>query len=148
MNLKYFGGSLLAIPLLPIMYWQARKIRAAVPKLPEASGPAGVVNNNNKDEFKLITIGESTIAGIGVATHTEGFSGTLAKEIGSIIDYKVSWKVYAKSGYTARMVKNKLVPKITEKEADLIVIGLGGNDSFKLNSQLLFNNIDILGRLA
>ncbi len=42
--------------------------------------------------------------------------------------------MYAKSGYTALDVRDKLIPKIAEKETDLIVVGLGGNDAFGLNS--------------
>jgi len=46
----------------------------------------------------------------------------------------VFWKVLAKSGYTARTVCDLLVPQIPTEAFDLIVIGLGGNDTFKLNS--------------
>ena len=42
MNLKYTLGSVLTIPLLPIMYYQGKRIRANVPELPEASGIRGI----------------------------------------------------------------------------------------------------------
>ena len=40
-NWKYVIGALMAIPLLPIMFIQALRIRAKIPKLPEAEGPQG-----------------------------------------------------------------------------------------------------------
>ncbi len=119
-NFKYFLGSIFAIPLLPLLYFQGKRIKATVPRLPEAQGTEGLVS--------------ITIAGVGVASHEIGFSGTLAKELATKLKVNVSWKVYAKSGYTAKRVAEKIVPSIAEKEIDLIVIGLGGNDAFALNS--------------
>jgi lysophospholipase L1-like esterase len=136
MNIKYIAGSIISIPVLPVMYFQGKKIRAIVPKLPEAEGPEGECINKtaSNNHITLLTIGESTIAGVGVKTHEEGFTGTLAKELSSLLETNVKWKVYARSGYTARRVSEKLIPEISETDVDLIVIGLGGNDAFTLNS--------------
>jgi lysophospholipase L1-like esterase len=135
MNLKYFFGALLAIPLLPMMYFQGKRIKESVPELPEAKGKEGIsqLSSPTKKQLQLITLGESTIAGVGVETHEEGFTGTLAKGLSELFQAKVNWKVYARSGYTAKKVANKLVPRISEKPVDLIVVGLGGNDAFRLN---------------
>jgi len=117
------------------MYYQGKQIRATIPQLPEAKGTAGMYSSQKTSDklLKVLTIGESTIAGVGVNTHEEGFSGALAKEISELFDVDVQWKVYARSGYTAREVTAEIIPGITENEADLIVIGLGANDAFTLN---------------
>ncbi len=134
MNIKYLIGKMIAMPLLPIMYFQAKNIRATIPKLPEAKGSTGVVNIGAQKSLNMLVIGESTVAGVGVENHDEGFSGTLARELAKANDSNVNWKVYAKSGYTAKKVADYIVDKIGEKEIDLIVVGLGGNDAFTLNS--------------
>jgi len=135
MRLRYFFGAIASIPLLPIMYVQAKNIRKKVPKLPEATGFSGkcTVNSDSTEKLTLLSLGESTVAGIGVKTHKEGFTGTFAKILAEQIQQNINWKVYAKSGYTAKIVLERLVPKITEKNPDIILIGLGGNDSFTLN---------------
>ncbi len=133
MNLKYILGAMVSLPLLPLMYYQGKKIRQSVPKLPEASGNIGKVVNQSTP-LKIITIGESTIAGVGVKTHEEGFSGTLAKELSAQIKRSIDWGVYAKSGFTAKMVTERIIPNIHENDTDLIIIGLGGNDAFTLNT--------------
>ena len=122
MNLKYTVGSILSMPFLPLMYYQGKKIKASVPDLPEARGTEGVYNSEHSSlkPLQLLTIGESTIAGVGVATHEEGFTGTLAKELSQLFQETVNWKVYAKSGYTAKKVTQTIIPEITEKDADLI----------------------------
>lgn len=135
MRLKYFLGALASIPLLPIMYVQAKNIRKKVPKLPEATGFSGkcTIDPNSSEKLTLLSLGESTVAGIGVDTHEEGFTGTFAQTLAEEIQNNIDWKVYAKSGYTAKMVLQKLVPQISEQNPDIILIGLGGNDSFTLN---------------
>ena len=141
MNIKYLSGAVISFPLLPLMYYQGKRIRASVPKLPEAEGVEGKCQSNGRTggALRVLSIGESTIAGVGVKTHEEGFTGTFAKELSLLLDHEVHWKVYARSGYTAAKVTQKLLPKITEKDIDLIIIGLGGNDAFTLNRPSKWN---------
>ncbi|MBR9922921.1 MAG: SGNH/GDSL hydrolase family protein [Bacteroidetes bacterium] len=136
MNLKYVLGLALSIPLLPLLYWQGKKVRRNVPGLPEAKGPAGIskMDSDAGAPLKLLILGESTMAGVGVENHSEGFAGTLAKELSRKLKKNIYWKVYAKSGYTARSLEKKLLPKLPLAPMDLIVIGLGGNDAFTVNT--------------
>ena len=133
MNIKYLLGSFIAGPLLPVLFVQGKIIRSKVPVLPEATGPKGYVRGEFTSELKLITIGESTIAGIGVQTHQEGFSGSLAAALSNIYHANVPWEVYAESGLTVKQIRGRLIPKIPAQHADIIVIGIGGNDAFTLN---------------
>lgn len=133
--LRYFFGVILTVPLLPLLYIQGKRVKAGIPSLPEATGTKGIAGlDTAKETLQLLVIGESTVAGVGVKTHEEGFSGTLGRELSQLLGKNVAWKVYAKSGYTARKVREKLIPGIEETNPDLIVIGLGGNDSFTLNT--------------
>ena len=133
-KLKYFFGVFISLPLLPILYFQGIKIKKEIPKLPEAKNPTGFVNGNFKDTLHLISIGESTIAGVGVEFHENGFTGALANSLSTELKSNINWRVYARSGYTVQQVCKKIIPKIEEKTTDLIVIGMGGNDAFTLNS--------------
>lgn len=130
---RFIFGALAAVPLLPFLYFQGKRIRREVPTLPEATGPEGIAQPHLGQPFTLLCLGESTIAGVGVSTHQEGFSGTLAETLAQGLKRSVNWRVYARSGYTAERIRAKIVPKIIETQADLIVIGLGGNDAFTLN---------------
>jgi lysophospholipase L1-like esterase len=122
------------------MYWEGKKIKARVPNLPEASGREGKSTGAaTGSALHILAIGESTIAGVGVATHEEGFTGTFAHELSRLFELDVYWKVYARSGYTAKKVRTKIIPTITEQDVDLIVIGLGGNDAFTLNTPHRWN---------
>jgi lysophospholipase L1-like esterase len=72
--------------------------------------------------------------GEGVQTHAEEFACTLSQLLADRFDSSIQWKVYAKSGNTALKIYTKMLPLITETAADLIVIGLGGNYAFTLNT--------------
>lgn len=131
-RLRYFLGILMAIPVFPLMYFQARKLKRDFPDLPEAQNPGG--KTEGAPGLNLLMLGESSIAGVGVEDHRDAISGELTAELSGLSQKAISWQVVAKSGYTARQVREQLVARIPDERFDLIVIGLGGNDTFKLNT--------------
>lgn len=130
-QLKYFFNIFLSIPLFPILIYQGKQIRNTIPRLPEASHPTGTAGSVNPP-LHLLCLGESTIAGVGVKKHEQGLGGHLANFISQHFQCCVEWQVVARSGYTAGKTHERLLPKINSKHLDIIVIGLGGNDTFKL----------------
>lgn len=134
MNLRYILGLPLAVPLLPFLYFQGKKIRRTVPVLSEAGDPDGISFGRSKQRLHVLLIGESTMAGVGVDSHETGFAGTLARKLSEQLRTTVSWQVFARSGYTARLMAHRLLPKVTTTHVDLIVIGVGGNDAFRLTT--------------
>ena len=74
------------------------------------------------------------MACVGIDTHENGFIGQFSKNLSGLIHKKINWSVYAKSGHTARMTTEILLPQIKESQVDLFIISLGGNDTFQLNS--------------
>ena len=131
----YLLGMLGLVPFLPILHWQGKRIRANIPDLGEAQEPQGIAGEG-KQPLRLLAIGESAIAGVGVKTHKEGMVGQLANYLSRLTGWSIDWEVLAKSGYTARQVNEILVPKLPEKAYDLLIIGLGGNDTFNAHSPL------------
>ncbi len=134
MKFKYFIGGAIMLPLLPFMYLHGQRIVKSVPKLPDAEGPEGIVWGPANRSLRLLVVGESTMSGVGVATHEEGFTGALARTLGAGWKTEVQWRVYARSGFTLKKLKAEVLPLIEEKEVDLIVVGMGGNEAFKMNT--------------
>ncbi|WP_102261139.1 SGNH/GDSL hydrolase family protein [Mesobacillus jeotgali] len=134
MRLLYLFGSMIIVPFLPFLYFQGKRVRASTPRLPEAEGTQGMVKLEGDQEFRVIFLGESSIAGVGVKHHEEGFAGVFAKEMAEKTNVTVHWEVYAKSGYTLKKIREKIVPVIPGSKVDLVVIGLGANDAFTLNN--------------
>ncbi|MEH7444262.1 SGNH/GDSL hydrolase family protein [Bacillus sp. JJ1122] len=134
MRLRYMFGSVIIIPFLPFLYLQGKRVRARTPRLPEAEGNTGSVRLEGDREFRIIFLGESSIAGVGVNHHVDGFAGAFAKELAAKMNTTVHWEVYAKSGYTLKKVNENIVPEIPDQMVDLVVVGLGANDAFALNN--------------
>lgn len=134
MTARYLLLLILLAPFYPYLWLQSKWIRWRTPKLPEARNDQGLTGTGGNGTFNLITIGESTMAGVGVDTHEEGFTGTLAERLANRTGLGVRWKVYAQRGLTAERVLKEQVPQISENGSDLIVIGLGANDTFKMHS--------------
>lgn len=134
MNLKYILLAIIIIPLSPVLIIQGWIIQHKLKKLPEAEGNSGLAGNKYKKHKSILIIGESTMAGVGINEHREGFAGTLAQELSTQLEIKISWQVHAKRGFTAKQVTRYIVPEINEKQFDLIVVGLGGNDTFAIRN--------------
>jgi len=77
-QLVYWAGLLLCLPLLPFLFLQGRRTRARVRRLPEAPGSSGQTSAGS-DPLLLVTVGESTVAGVGLSHHREGFTGWIAR---------------------------------------------------------------------
>lgn len=133
-QVKYLLASTLVIPTLPIIYIQGQIIKKTIPRLPEATGIQGLVKTDSDLNLRLLCIGESSMAGVGAKSHEEAIGGTIAQELSKKLHCNVYWRVYARNGYTAKRVRLKILPKITERNFDIIVMALGGNDAFALNS--------------
>jgi len=133
-DLVYYILGLLLVPLLPLLYWQGKQIVQKVPRLPEARGNTGYPNKKSQKDRVILGLGESTMAGVGVAHQNQGFIGNFCKALQQQTHHSISWEVVAKSGIKAADVSKKLLSKIKTKQPDLIVIALGGNDAFALRS--------------
>ncbi|MDT8910191.1 SGNH/GDSL hydrolase family protein [Amycolatopsis sp. PS_44_ISF1] len=129
---------LLVAPLLVV---QAVRVRRSTPQLPAAAGPVeGVVGHGAV--LRLAVLGESTVDGVGAATHEEALTGQLARQLAERLGRRVQWQAVGRTGANARVVRRDLVPKL--KPADLLVIVLGVNDTLELHSAARFRR-DLLG---
>lgn len=136
-TIRYVLFGVLLIPALPVLYWQGRRVRKKVPKLAEATDPVGQTDpalGNANRKINVLLLGESTFAGVGVKRHVDGFAGSVSLTIATLMDANVSWQVLARSGYTVKKVRENLLPKFSGEAPDLVVLGVGGNDAFKLNN--------------
>lgn len=129
---KYWINTVLSIPLIPIFITQGIALKRRIPALPEASDKIGKTNTCFSKNFKLIALGESTVAGFGINSHKNGLIGTLANELSTHLKSNVYWEVSARNGYNINKIRTLLIPEIKEKTPDLIIIGIGGNDAFEI----------------
>jgi lysophospholipase L1-like esterase len=127
-------AAILTPALLPVLLAQGYWIRKRTPRLPDAAGPQeGTVAGEGK-LIELISVGESTVAGIGASTHETALTGQLARALSERSKRSVSWLVVARSGINARKSLTELVPKLAGRRADVVLIALGVNDSIEFHT--------------
>ena len=91
---------MLKLALAPILIAQGLWTRARVPVLPEAAGPRkGVVGHG--PSLRLLIVGDSSAAGVGVARQEQALAGHLSRELAAQAQARVQWQLVARSGITS-----------------------------------------------
>lgn len=127
-------ASLLATPLLPILWLQGRHVRRHTPRLPEAAGPTRGTVRAAGVPLRLLVVGESTVAGVGAPDHAHALTGQIAAALATGTGRTVHWHAVGKIGATAGVARTRLVPEIPSAPVDIIVLALGVNDVLRFHA--------------
>ena len=117
---------MLKFALAPILVAQALWTRRRVPVLPQASGPReGVVGEG--PPLRLLIVGDSSAAGVGVDHQDRALSGHLSRELAQQAGVHVQWRLVARTGVTSAQAL-QMVRDAVPAPADVVVVVLGVND--------------------
>ena len=118
--------------LLPWVIPQALYVRRSAPRFAPASGPrVGWVGQG--EPLRLLAIGDSIVAGVGVERTDEALASRTAARLASELDRAVMWQAVGQSGATAVTVRERLLPRAPDEAFDVIVVSVGVNDVTSLN---------------
>jgi lysophospholipase L1-like esterase len=122
---------LIALPLLPFLFWQGKRTRRITPRLPEAQGPTcGATGSSFAGRpLKLLTVGESPVAGVGVDMHENAITGQFAAALAREFRRPIEWRACGRNGVTVREALQQVVPAIPVEPVDLALIAFGVNDT-------------------
>ncbi|HUF03374.1 MAG TPA: SGNH/GDSL hydrolase family protein [Aridibacter sp.] len=137
---KYLLSGLFVLPFAPFLYLQGRYARYRVGRLPDAAGDSTGVFEGNGRSVRLLAIGESTVAGVGVTELKDALGGRFAFHLSRETGANVHWHALGVSGITVKRTLEEIVPEVPADPFDLILIALGGNDVFALNSPVRFRD--------
>ncbi|WP_168929192.1 SGNH/GDSL hydrolase family protein [Crenobacter intestini] len=85
-------------PLAPLLAWQGKQVRQRTPKLAEPDG-AREGEAGEGTPLSLLIVGDSSAAGVGVASQADALSGCLVAALAPGL--RVRWQLRAKSGLTS-----------------------------------------------
>lgn len=108
----------------PLLFAQGRYVRSVTPRLPEAAGPRDGVAGDGPP-LRVLVVGDSAAAGVGVATQRDALAGQLAHALAAT--HRVSWKLLARTGLTTGELVEWLAAEPAEP-FDVAVTSLGVND--------------------
>src|ERR1700760_4015450 len=115
------------LALLPLLGRRGRPGAAGALKRPEAAGERHGVAGRGQVALRVLIVGDSSAAGVGVGTQDEAFAGQLAQALAERTGAAVGWQLVATSGHTAGDAARALAGARLAR-ADLLVTALGVND--------------------
>jgi lysophospholipase L1-like esterase len=110
--------------LAPLFLLEGLYARAATAKLPEAAG-ARTGRAGSGPALRILIVGDSAAAGVGVERQEDALSGQLVRALES--RFSVQWKLMARTGATTESALLELEQSQAEK-FDVALISLGVND--------------------
>lgn len=123
------------LPVAPVVWRQGRELRKVTPILPEAEQPwTGAVAG--PDPLRLLVLGDSTAAGVGVTRQEDGLPGNLARALHAHTGRGVDWVSRGRSGATARDVITE--GHLPAEPADILFLSIGANDALGLRTTSAF----------
>lgn len=114
--------------LLPLLVWQGRRTRRDTPRLPEASGADTGQWGEGEPVYRVLVIGESTAAGVGVDDHASGLASQLARALHQGDGQTCGWQTLGQNGARLAQVI-KVVEQAPLLPADSVLVSMGVNDT-------------------
>ncbi|MCK0155007.1 SGNH/GDSL hydrolase family protein [Alcanivorax sp. S6407] len=120
--------------LAPIILPQALHTRRTTLRLPEGSGPSEGQWGDGNPGLRLLVIGESTAASVGVDSHQQGLASQLARQL-SQQGKTVAWHTRGTNGIRMAALLDQLRRTGELPACDAIFISMGVNDTTGLTTR-------------
>lgn len=117
-----------AVAISPILIIQGKSVRRAFPRLPHAPAP-WEGSAAGPSPIRVLGIGDSTIAGVGVEDALHGLTAQFSLALGEHSGRGVSWRSVGESGATTKDILRGFLPEATREPADVVLVSLGANDA-------------------
>ncbi len=121
---------LLLTLLWPILWLEGKHVRRVTPRLPEPTGSReGICGRGSV--CRVLVVGDSGAAGVGVATQDEALCGQLVHCLSQ--HHTVEWRVLAVNGLDSPGLV-RLLEDAVPSRFDVVVLSIGANDATSLCS--------------
>jgi lysophospholipase L1-like esterase len=115
------------LALGPVLLPQARWLRRTALRLPEAAGPREGQVGEGVPVLRVLVVGDSAAAGVGVADQRQALATQLARALSEALRGPIGWQLVAQSGINTAECR-ALVAQSNLQQADAVVTVLGVND--------------------
>lgn len=123
--------------LSPLLFYQGRQARQEAPRLPEACGEPFGQWGSGTPIFRVLVVGESTAAGVGVQSHDQGLASQLARLLHEQSKKTIAWNTHGINGAKLTELRDALKGK-TLPRADMVLLSMGVNDTTGLTPRNRF----------
>ncbi len=126
--------------LWPVYVWQGVGIRRRIERMPPPAGPhAGRIGGETgAPAIRLLVIGDSSAAGVGVEQVGESLAPRLAERLYVLTGTGVAWRAAGSNSAISADVRDFVVPNIACEAFTHIVLSIGTNDLKNFHSARRF----------
>jgi lysophospholipase L1-like esterase len=115
--------------MFPAYVWQGYGVRRQTHRLvPPHNGGNYSIEGKGKP-LRLFVIGDSSAAGVGVATLEQSFAGFLPRFINELSGRAVHTRVVGMNSATAGNIRDYALPHVEPRQFDYIALNIGTNDA-------------------
>ncbi|WP_281556247.1 SGNH/GDSL hydrolase family protein [Thalassomonas sp. RHCl1] len=116
---------IISFAMAPLLFTQGYFVRKNTLELPEAEGERTGTVGDGKKKLRLMILGDSAAAGVGVATQSQALTGQILQHLTP--EFNTHWQLIATSGASTDSTISTLT-ELPAKEFDVVMISLGVND--------------------
>ncbi|MEM9999323.1 MAG: SGNH/GDSL hydrolase family protein [Pseudomonadota bacterium] len=122
--------ALLSWIMLPVYVWQGLRVRMRIERLLPANVPThGTVGEEHGGEpIRLLAIGDSTVASVGMEEIEDTFAYSLARSVSETHQKQVVWRAIGANSATSGELRDFIVPHVDQRDWTHIFISVGIND--------------------
>ncbi|MCE7026937.1 SGNH/GDSL hydrolase family protein [Jiella avicenniae] len=127
-----FKTGLISWLLLPVYVWQGVQTRRRVLRMtPPDGATSGVLGADARSEttVKLLVIGDSSAAGVGVDHVDDALGPKLAERIVALTGRSVFWRMAGANSAVSAEIRDHVVPNLAREAFTHIVLMIGTNDA-------------------
>ncbi len=110
----------------PVLLVQGRRLTRTALRMPEAAGERSGTCGDGK-VLKLLFVGDSSMAGVGVADQASALAGPTAALVAEGLGCAVEWQMIGRSGATTGQLV-QLLDDARLEEPDVLITASGAND--------------------
>ncbi len=133
-----FAKSLLSWLAFPVYVWQGVGVRLRAERMVPAEGPATGSLPGKGEPVRLLVVGDSSAASVGVATTDRGLAPVLSRLVNERTGLPVEWRAAGSNSATAGQVRDFVVPNLAHEPYTHIVVSIGTNDAKNFHTMRRF----------
>jgi len=119
---------------LPVYIWQGVGVRLRTERMVPAQGPVLHRIEGSEPEIRLLVLGDSSAASVGIGRSEDGLAAQLGGLIAQRTGRAVTWRAAGFSSATSSQLRDFVVPNLAAEPWTHIVLAVGTNDAKNFHS--------------
>ncbi|MCV0394192.1 MAG: SGNH/GDSL hydrolase family protein [Rhizobiaceae bacterium] len=126
--------SLLSWLALPVYVWQGIGVRRRSIRMHPPKGPVRHIIEGEGDAIRLMVLGDSSAASVGIEQADRGLAAQLAGMIAERTGRPVTWRAAGFNSATSGQIRDHVLPNLAADDWTHIVLAVGTNDAKNFHS--------------